>query len=102
MHKILNHRGVTTSLGFNDSDASRCRINTLCCVPATIIIKIFKGIRVGNLLSPEPLEPLDVPSNYAVKYRIVATMTRNQIKSIRRRFRFNIVMSFIGSCCTRN
>ena len=107
---MFQDRGISTSLGLNESnesrrsdlglsDKERRRINMLCSVPATSVTEIFMKVRVGNLFSPEPL---DVPSNYAVKYRIVATMTRNQIKSIRRRFRFNIVMSFIGSCCTRN
>ena len=58
----------------------------------------FNEIRVGNLFSPEPF---DVPSDYAVKYRIVVTMTRNHVRSARKRFRFNIVINFIGSCYTR-
>ena len=96
--KIPNYRGVTTSLSFNESDESRCHINMLRCTPATILTKIFIEIRIGNFISPKPL---DVPSNYAVKYRIVVTMTQNQIMSMRRKFRFNIVMGFIGSCYTR-
>ena len=96
--KIPQNRGISTSLGFDESNERRRRISRLCCVPATNITEIFIEIRVGNLFSPEPL---DVPSNYAVKYRIVVTMTQNQIMSMRRKFRFNIVMGFIGSCYTR-
>ena len=45
----------------------------LCSVLAITITNIFIEIRVGNHVSPKPL---DVPSNYAVQYRLVVNMTR--------------------------
>ena len=79
--KIFQDCGISTSFRLDESnkrrrsdlglsDKGRRHISMLCCVPATNTKEIFIEIRVGNFISPKPL---DVPSNYAMQYRIVVT-----------------------------